>query len=62
MKKFEFMPYDLNEKAFEIYSISDFTFYIDDSGCFWCAENSKAKPLEKLETLKDVEEYLLLFA
>lgn len=60
-KKIQFMPYELSEKAFEIYSNSDFTFYkyIDDD-CYLCAENNTAFPYE-IGTLKDVEEYLLMF-
>lgn len=59
-KKIQLMPYDLSKKTFEIYSNSDFVFYIDDDGRYWCSENSKASPYE-IGTLQDIEEYLLLF-
>lgn len=62
MKKVQFTQFDLNKKAFEIYSNSDFVFYIDSDGCYLCAENSKSSHYEEIGTLKDVEEFLLTFA
>ena len=60
-KKIQFMPYELSEKEFEIYSNSEFTLYkyLDDD-CYLCSENSTAFPYE-IGTLKDVEQYLLVF-
>ena len=61
-KKVEFSPYDLSEKAYKVYSTSDFAFYkYYDEDCYLMAENSCAFPFE-IGTLKDVEEYLLYFA
>lgn len=59
--KVEFNHRDLSEKAFYVYSNSDFTFYkYIDEDCYLMAENRNAFPYE-IGTLKDVEEYLLQF-
>lgn len=61
IQKVQFMPYELSEKAFEIYSNSDFVFYIDHDGCYLWTENSKSTYYEQIGTLKDVEKFLLAF-
>ena len=59
--KTQFTNYDLNEKAFKVYSTSGFTFYkYNDEECYLMAENRCAFPFE-IGTLKDVEDYLLQF-
>lgn len=58
MKKYEFTN-ELTEKAMNIYSNSDFTFY-KENNIFFCGYNSKEKPFE-IGSLKDVEEYLLQY-
>ena len=61
-RKVQFTNYDLSEKAFKVYSMSDFTFYkYNDEDCYLTAENRNSFPYE-IGTLKDVEEYLLQFA
>lgn len=60
-KKIQFTNYDLNEKAFKVYSTSDFTFYkYYDEECYLIAENNQSKPYE-IGTKKDVEDYLMEF-
>lgn len=60
-KKVEFTPYDLTEKAFKVYSISNMIFYkYNDEECYLMTENRLKFPFE-IGTLKDVEEYLLQF-
>lgn len=59
MRKYEFTN-ELTEKAFNVYSNSDFTFY-KEKDTFFVADNQNSKPRE-LGTLEDVEEYLLVFA
>ena len=61
-KKVQFTNYDLTEKAFEVYLMSDFVFYkYNDEECYLMAENNHSYPYE-IGTLKDVEEYLLEYA
>lgn len=61
MKKYEFTgTNELSEKAFAVYSNSDFTFY-KDGDSFYMAYNSVEEPSE-LGTLEDVEEFLMIFA
>ncbi len=57
--KKEFSPSELTEKAFEVYSNSDITFYAKD-GSFWYGLNSAEDPVE-LGTIEDVEEFLISF-
>lgn len=59
MRKYEFTN-ELTEKAFNVYSNSDFTFY-KEKDTFFVADNQNSEPRE-LGTLEDVEEYLLIFA
>lgn len=60
-KKVQFTQHDLSEKAFKVYSTSDFVFYkYNDEECYLVAENNHSFPYE-IGTLKDVEEYLLQF-
>ncbi len=59
-KKYEFTgTNDLSEKAFEIYSNSDFVFY-KDSDTFYASYNSSEEPFE-LGSIEDVESFLLSF-
>lgn len=61
MKKYEFTGInELSEKAFNIYSNSDFTFY-KDGDTFYGAYNSSEKPFE-LGSIEDVESFLMEFA
>lgn len=60
-KKVEFTYKDLSEKAFGVYSNSDFTFYVDSENLYFLADNQNATPYE-IGTIADVEEYLLQFA
>lgn len=55
----EFSPEELSERAFQIYSDSDITFYEKD-GSFWYDLNQSEDPVE-LGALADVEEFLLSF-
>lgn len=57
--KREFIPSELTEKAFAIYSDSDITFY-EKEGIFWYGFNPQEHPAE-LGTIEDVEEFLLSF-
>lgn len=59
MKRYEFTN-ELTERAFHVYSNSDFTFYREGE-VFLVADNQAAKPYE-LGSLEDVEEFLLQFA
>lgn len=62
MKKYEFTgTNELTEKAFAVYSDSDFTFYKDDAGTFYYGLNQNDKPSE-LGTIEDVNELLEQFA
>lgn len=55
--KREFIPSELTEKAFAVYSDSDITFYERD-GVFWYGFNPQEDQM-KLGTIEDVEELLL---
>lgn len=57
MKKIEFCSYELTETAYAVYSNSDFTFYKDDYGKFYVADNPCSSPVE-LGTLNDVIDFL----
>jgi hypothetical protein len=59
--KYEFADNELrSQKAFEVYSNSDFTFYTDGI-TFFCADNPKSAPYY-IGTIKDVVEFLEGFA
>lgn len=61
MKKYEFTgTNELSEKAFGVYSNSDFTFY-KDGDTFYGAYNSSEDPFE-LGGLEDVETFLMGFS
>lgn len=66
MKKVEFRPGDLSEKAFEAYSGSDLTFwkeFVDNDwyvGDMYYVGESKGTA-ERVGTIKQVEEFLLCF-
>lgn len=55
--KREFIPSELTEKAFDIYSDSTLAFYEKD-GSFWYAFNQNEEPME-LGDINDVENLLL---
>ena len=60
----EFREYELSEKAFDIYSNSDFVFYYDERNCtFNVADNNNSTfYMVGNGTLCDVEEFLSQFA
>ena len=66
MKKVEFRPGDLSEKAFEAYSGSDFTFWkevVDNdryTGDIYYVGESKGTA-ERVGTIEQVEEFFLEF-
>lgn len=57
MKKYEFHPTELSEKAFGVYSTSDFTFYKDGDKWFG-SDSPKATPTMKFKDIADIEEFL----
>lgn len=59
MKLYQFTN-ELTEKASDVYSNSDFTFYYDGEK-YHVADNQKAKPYP-LGDLNAVEEFLMQFA
>lgn len=60
MKKIEFADYDLTEKAFEVYSNSDFRFY-ENNGVYYYSVGSEDEKSE-LGDMAAVERFLLEFA
>ena len=61
MKKYKFHPTELSEKAFKVYSTSDFTFYKD--GDQWYGSDSpKENPTMKFKDIADIEEFLEEFS
>ena len=61
MKKYSRVEFttELTDKAFDVYSNSDFVFYkYDDADCYLVADNGVARPFE-IGTLDEVEKYLL---
>lgn len=59
LKRYEFMPWELSEIAFDIYSHSDMVFYYDtESKEFWYAENQKSDPIFQLENISKVNDFL----
>ena len=60
--KVEFASYDFeNEKAYEVYSNSDFCFWKDARGTFYYSDNVKSEKIE-LGDMATVERFLLEFA
>ena len=59
----EFRENELSEKAFYIYSNSDFVFYYDERNCAFNVADNKNSTLHMVGngTLCDVEEFLLQF-
>lgn len=57
MKKVEFRPGDLSEKAYEEYSGSSFEFYQGKDGLYYI----EGIGFEKVGTISDVEELLISF-
>ena len=63
MKKYEFREYELSEKAFDVYSNSDYDFYENSDGEFFVADNAKSNPfIVGIGTLNDVNDFLETFA
>ena len=63
MKIRQFREYELREKAFEIYSNSDYIFYENSNGKFFVADNVYSEPFMVLNgTLDDVNDFLEIFA
>lgn len=63
MKRYEFTgTNELTEKAFDVYSNSDFAFYKDNAGMFWKADNQNANPDTEIGTIRDVIDFLEQFA
>lgn len=63
MKRYEFTgTNELTEKAFDVYSNSDFVFYKDNTGKFWKADNQNADTDVEIGTIKDVIDFLEQFA
>lgn len=63
MKRHEFREYDLSEKAFNVYSNSDFVFYENSDGEFFVANNQNSKPfMVGNGTINDVNDFLEIFA
>ena len=60
MKRKEFRPEELTEKAFDVYSNSDFEFYTEKDEYF-VAYNANDTHPQKLGTIDDVESFLLQF-
>lgn len=61
MKRYEFTGTgELSERAFNVYSDSDFVFY-KEGETFWAGYNQKEDPFE-LGSLEDVEDFLMEFA
>lgn len=59
LKRHEFMPWELSEIAFDIYSHSDMVFYYDtESKEFWYAENLKSDPIFQFSDIKHVNDFL----
>ena len=58
MKKHEFSPAELSERAYAVYISSSFTFYKSDKGIYYCADNQSSTALDEIGTLADVEEFL----
>lgn len=59
-EKCVFCEWDISQKAFEVYSNSDFVFY-KHKDVYFVADNQNSEPYE-IGLLKDVEEFLLQFA
>lgn len=60
LRKYEFRPCDLCKSAFELYSDSDFVFYVDGEANIYIADNALASEAHLIgATVDDAEEYLL---
>ena len=56
----QFVPGELSENAFQIYSTSDFDFYVDESGNYYADMDGSGK-LDEVGSISDVEEFLIEF-
>lgn len=63
-EKYEFCEWDISQKAFEVYSNSDFVFYkifYNHKDVYFASDNQNGNTYY-IGTLKDVEDFLLQFA
>lgn len=57
MRKVEFAPDQLEKKAFETYSDSDYNFFVDENGIYYGSIGNGEE--FQLGSLKDVESFLM---
>ena len=57
MRKVEFAPDQLGKEAYEIYSNSDYKFFVDENGMYYGAIGNGEK--FQLGSMKDVESFLM---
>lgn len=57
MRKVEFAPDQLGKEAYEIYSNSDYNFFVDENGMYYGAIWNGEK--FQLGSMKDVESFLM---
>lgn len=57
LKRYEFTPYDLTNKAFGVYSDSSFAFYCDSKGTYHYSDNPKSEKME-LGDINKVNQFL----
>lgn len=57
MRKVEFAPDQLGKEAYEIYSNSDYNFFVDENGMYYGAIENGEK--FQLGSMKDVESFLM---
>lgn len=58
IKKYEFCPSELSERAYAVYINSSFTFYKSNQGIYYCADNQSSTEIDEVGSLADVEEFL----
>ena len=57
MRKVEFTSDQLRKEAYEIYSNSDYNFFVDENGMYYGAIGNEEK--FQLGSMKDVESFLM---
>ena len=57
MKKVEFRPGDLSDRAFTQYSTCDYKFFVDTNGTYYVGETAGTS--SKVGLLKDVDDFLI---
>lgn len=57
MKKIEFRPGDLSDRAFTQYSTCDYRFFADANGTYYVGETAGTS--NKVGSLKDVDDFLI---